>query len=328
MLQDSLKVTTTHHSDSINAKAEHNVAAPAPGNIIDYSESSGQELKIYSPTLNDTSGRTTAKDSLQTQPSALDSTFLLNKYGFFSDSKWIDKNKAIHFVGISGDPIPYKLSNDIFVTCTLLACLFIASFVVSRSMHAIGVQIKNFFQNRNRNETLSLKSEGKVKNHIYVVILESFVLSLLFFSYVEFHLIGDFTTVSPYLLLFADMTTCLVYFALKYALYGTFNWTFFSEEKRELWMAGYNLTIFGKAVTLLPLVLIVLFFDLPFEVCIYTFLVILLLNELLVLFKTKQIFFAFPLGIFLSILYFCTLEMLPLLLLWKTLVRLNEYLLI
>ena len=93
-------------------------------------------------------------------------------------------------------------------------------------------------------------------------------------------------------------------------------------------MAVYNLTIFGKAVTLLPLVLIVLFFDLPFEVCIYTFLVILLLNELLVLFKTKQIFFAFPLGIFLSILYFCTLEMLPLLLLWKTLVRLNEYLLI
>lgn len=330
MLEDSLKVNTQHHADSLqHAKIERLPEQPSPANIIDYSESSSQQLKIYTPTPSATPTPQPDSDSTQAQAqaAALDSTFLLNKYGFFSGSKWINKNEAIHFVGVSGNPIPYKLSNDIFVTITLLASLFIASFVVSRSMHALKLRIKNFFYNRNRNETTTLKSESKIKNHIYVVILESFVLSLLFFSYAEFKLISDFTTVSPYLLLFADMATCLTYFALKYAIYGTFNWTFFNEEKREVWFSGYNLIIFGKAVTLLPLVLTVLFFDLPFPVYIYAFFAILIINETMVLFKTKQIFFAYPLGILTSILYFCTLELLPLLFLWETLVKFNEFLL-
>lgn len=330
MRQDSLKVINTHNPDSVTAKPEHTSLQASPGNIIDYSESSKQSLKLNTPSQPFTPLPEELTDSTQASAEAepLNSKFLLNKYGFFSGSKWIHENKAIHFVGISGEPIPYKLSNDIFVTCTLLLCLFMASFVISRSMHALGIQIKNFFYNRDRNETMSLKSEGKVKNHIFVVILESFVLSLLFFSYAEFKLIGDFTTVSPYLLLFADMAICLTYFALKYTTYGLFNWTFFSEDNRELWFTSYNLIIFGKAITLLPLVLIVLYFDLPLEVCIYSCLAILAIYELLVLFKTKQIFFTYPFGLLVSILYFCTLELLPLLFLWKMLVKANEFLLI
>lgn len=255
----------------------------------------------------------------------LSSAFLLDKYGFFSGSQWIKENEATRFVGMSGDPVPYKLSNDVYVTGTLLLCMFLTSFVISRSMHAIALQVKQFFYNRNRNETFSLKSEGEVRNNIFVVLLESFVLSLLFFSYAEFKISDSFTTVSPYLLLFTYMAICLGYFGIKFSIYGLLNWTFFSPPSRETWFNSYNLTLLGKAVTLLPLVLLVLYFNLPTQVYINLFACIVCTYEVLILYKTKQIFFSTPLGILPSFLYFCSLEVIPLLFLWQMLIRAYEF---
>ena len=328
MLEDSLKINVLPNADSTTAKATQASALPSSVKLIDYQETPAKKDTTHRTLITTTQASELPTDTAATDTSQLNSNFLLNKFGFFSGSRWINENDTVHFVGISGDPVPYKLSNDVFVTGTLLLCLFMASFVVSRSMHAIGLQIKNFFFNRDRNESFSLKSEGEVKNQLFVVVLESFVLSLLFFSYAEFKLVGDFTTVSPYLLLFADMGVCLGYFALKYLIYATFNWTFFTEENRGIWFDSYNLVTFGKAVTMLPLVLIILYFNLSLEVCIYAFIIVIGLYELLILYKTKQIFFGMPFGIVPTILYFCTLELLPLFMLWEVLVKTNEFLLI
>lgn len=327
MQQDT---TTTLHNhiqpDSTATTSTQSFATQQTENITNLSAATPNDTASAStPPLIITK---TTTDTTATVTSTLDPKFLLNKYGFFKNSKWFNEKDTVRFIGISGDPIPYKLSNDIYVTSTLLACLFIACFVISRSAHAIGLQIKNFFYNRDRKESFLLKSEGEMKNHIFVVILESFVLSLLFFSYAEFKMSDSFTTISPYLILLSDMIICTTYFIIKYALYGAFNHTFFSPDNNQLWFTGYNLVIFGKAITLLPVVLIVLYLNLPLEVCIYLFLGILAIYELLVLYKTRQIFFNHPLGIFPTILYFCTLELLPLYFLWEVLVKTNEFLLI
>ncbi len=244
----------------------------------------------------------------------------------FRGNQWVGRHDTVHFVGMGGDPVPYKLSNDVIVTATLLACLCMAVFVVSRSLHALALQVKNFFHNRDRNETMALKSEGEVKHQFFVVPLQSFVLSLLFFSYTGLRLADDITFLSPYMLLLADMAVCLAYFILKHLVYALFNWTFFDADSRAMWHDAYNLVAFAKALFMLMLVLVVLYVDLPPEVCICAFLVLLATFELLILYKTKQIFFNGVFGLFPTILYFCTLELLPLLMLWVALVKMNEYL--
>ena len=251
-----------------------------------------------------------------------------DKLGFFSGSEWAKTDSIVHFVGISGEPVPYRLSNDVFVTVTLMLCIFMAGFVVCRSMHALGLQIKSFFRLRDRSEDFSLKSEGEVKDQIFVVLLESFVLSLLLFSYFSRTMTDYFTTVSPYVMLLVDMGVLLVYFAYKYGILNLFNWTFFDESSRQAWMRGYNLIAFGKAIFLLVLVMVVLYFDLPLEVCILVFAVLFIVAEMLVLYKTLQIFFTSALGLIPTILYFCTLELLPLFFLWEILVKANEILVI
>lgn len=327
MNDDSLAVIANHTTDSVAAKPPEVSAVASSVKLVNYdtdnatgdsiSHTKAKSLTVVAPT-----------DTTATDTARLNSNLLINKFGFFSGSRWVNENAPVRFVGVGGDPVPYKLSNDVYVTATLLLSLFMAAFLVSRSMHALGLQIKNFFYNRDRNETLSLKSEGEIKDQVFIVLLESFVLSLLFFSYAEFQLNGNFTIVSPYLLLFANLGVFVGYFVVKYAVLWLFNWTFFDEESRNLWLTSYNLVVFAKAVTLIPLVLITLYLDLSHEVCIYATIIILGIYEIMVLYKTKQIFFSAYYGLLPAILYFCTLELLPLLAVWEVLVKMNQFLLI
>ncbi len=313
MPQDTLKAAVTHLPDS----AETGQQLAVPENSIHESAHS------HSPLQEDTVAVHSSVDT-----GTIDSTLLFRSHGFFRDNRQTDAGEQLHFAGVSGVPVPYRPGNDPFVVCALLVCLLAVSLVASRSRHAIAMQVKNFFRNRSRNETVTLKSESKVRHQACAAILESTVLSILYFCYTGTRLGYDSAAASPHIVLMTDMAVLLVYFALKYALCLTFNWTFFNEEKRSRWLDSYNLLLLSKAVMLLPLMLAEVFFGLPSGVCIYVFLAILAINESLALFKICQIFFAYPFGVFLSILYFCALELLPLLFLWETLVRFNDYLLI
>ena len=251
---------------------------------------------------------------------------LADRLGFFSDNDWVKADSAVHLIGISGEPVPYRLSNDPFVTITLMLSLFMACFVICRSMHALGLQVKNFFRLRGRNEDFSLKSEGEVKDLLLVVLLESFVLCLLSYSYFAHSVAQRFTLLSPYMQLLCNMGVLLMYFACKYGIYRLFNRTFFGEDEHQAWLRAYNLVGFGKALIFLLLAMIILYSDLPVKFCIFTFLTLLGAAELLVLYKTKQIFFNSALGLVPTISYFCTMELLPLFFLWELLVAANRLL--
>lgn len=257
---------------------------------------------------------------------------MADKLGFFSGSEWACRDSVVRLVGVSGEPVPYRLSNDVFITVTLLLCLFVACFLVSRSMHALGLQAKSFLRLRDRNEDFSLKSESEVKDQFFVVLLECVVMSLLFVSLFTFVSSNpQFSKVNfqmSYMVLLVDMGIILAYFAYKYGMIRLFNWTFFRRSERQIWMRGYNLISFGKTVTLLVLVTMILYTELPNSVYISIFVALLAVFELLVLYKTKQIFFGSIVGIVPAILYFCTLELLPLLFLWVILVQTNKILLI
>lgn len=270
---------------------------------------------------------TASELKLNTQADTVVSNYpIADRLGFLSGNEWLNTDSAVRFVGISGEPVPYRLSNDPFVTITLMLSLCMACFVICRSMYALGLQIKNFFRLRDRNEDFSLKSEGEVKDQLFVVILESFVLSLLCFSYFVHLHSQHLMLLSPYVLLFSNMGVLLAYFACKYSVMGLFNRTFFEAEEVYSWWRSYNLVGFFKAVGFLLLVMVVLYFDLPDRICNLAFLILLGTAELLVLFKTKQIFFNSHLGIVPTILYFCALELVPLVFLWELLASINEFL--
>ncbi len=228
--------------------------------------------------------------------------------------------------GIPGTPVPYRLRSDVFVMSTLLLSFFVAMYILSRSMHVLQMQTKNFFFKRDRNQIFTLKSDNEMKNQFFIVLLACFLLSILFFNYTEMRMTTVFNQVSPYLLLGLDMGIFLLYYIVKYLGYMMVNWVFFPLQSRSQWMNAYNFIVLSKALCLLPVVLLVVYFDMPIHITLTLVGVIVGLFGLLVIFKAKQIFFGDIFGLCHLFLYFCTLELAPLLFLLKMLVIANEYL--
>lgn len=246
--------------------------------------------------------------------------------GFFKGNAFLHPELRVSFSGIAGDPVPYQLRNDTFVTCTLLLSFFVAVFIISRSMRLLGIQFKNFFYNHNRDEVFILKSDSEIKSSSFIILLSCFLLSLLFFNYTKVEMTSVFNQVPPYELLAIDMGIFMAYYALKYLQYGIVHWTFFSSMRRAQWSNAYMLIVLIQSILLFPLSLLVVYFDLTIKTIIIAFICILVITELLVIYKVKQIFFVYKLGVFHLFLYFCTLEIVPLLVLWKVLVYANQYL--
>lgn len=326
-LPDSIHAITPAPLDSVEAAHTH-IETEAGAQNTDIENNSDFELEGIPTILNTPPDTVLSIPQSKPLPSAIElkDGLIANRLGFFSTNPWAKDSAKSYFVGESGDLVPYKLGNDTFVTGTLLVCLLLACFVIGRSMRPLALQIKSFFRFRGRNEDFSLQSEKSMNGSVLVTLLESFVISLLFFSYAEFKLTDTFTTTSPYLMLMADIGICILYFLVKTCCYKIVNWTFFSHEQRQQWLNGYNLVAFGKAITLLPLAMVVLYFDLPIRVCIVGCFGVIGVYELLIFYKTKQIFFALPMGTFPAFLYFCTLELLPLFFLWEMLVEASSFL--
>lgn len=261
-----------------------------------------------------------------------------DRLGFFSGSQWVGADSISQTAGVSVDLVPYRMSNDVTITVSVLLCLLVVCFMVSRSMHALCLQIKNFFRLRDRSEDFSLKSEGEVRHQFVVIILEVVVFSLLFFAYCfaetppPFHRIAGISSLIPIgewgalVILLVNAAIFLAYRVSKNIILYIFNWTFFDKESSRTWFEGYSLMVFLKTVLMLLLMTAFLYFNLPIEVCIFVFLVLMGVYELLVLYKTCQIFFSGVFGLLPTILYFCTLEFLPLVFLWIILTKTNEFL--
>ncbi len=244
--------------------------------------------------------------------------------GFFTGNAFLHPELRVFFTGIAGDPVPYQLQSDTFVTCSLMLSFFVVVFIIARSARLLGMQFRYFFHNYDREQIFALKSESEVKSSFFIVLLSCFLLSLLFFNYTQVRMTSVFNQVPPYKLLLIYTCILLVYYALRYVMCGIVHWTFFSPVSRGQWSNAHMLIVLAQSLLYFMLVLVVVYFDLSIETAIVLFICILALAELMIFYKIKQIFFGYTFGTLHLFLYFCTLEIVPLLVLWKVLVFSNQ----
>ena len=101
---------------------------------------------------------------------------------------------------------------------------------------------------------------------------------------------------------------------------------FFGSRKSVKWLKSLLFATSMEGVALFPLVLLVSYFDLSMQkAIIYVFFVIALVKMSL-LYKSFIVFFKHKAFFLQIILYFCALEIMPLLALWGVLVNVVDYL--
>lgn len=220
--------------------------------------------------------------------------------------------------GMAGTPLPYSFRTDDYVTGTLLLGLFLLLWIVVRSRRyihsATGALFRASAATDNRN------GDGEtLRGAPLLPLLCSFALGILFYDYLQDTVARWPADVSPYLTLGAAVAASGAYFAIKFLLYAITNHTFFDAARVALWKDTYRQALLMLALVLFPLTLLTVYFDLDFSIQRTVFLSIVIWAKIWLFFRAFSIFFGTGIGCFHIILYFCTLEIAPAVLLWQSL---------
>lgn len=234
--------------------------------------------------------------------------------GFFSHLDSLGKQTTLQesTMGVAGVQLPYKVRGDSAISILLIACFVVFILSTSRSLGYLTRQLKNFFF-----PTHNDSSENGAASVMPFLFFLMFVdcLTLAIGSHIlatdildaHFRLNSDIFVIGAFFGLF------VLYFAVKDLLYRLTNSVFF-DSKRNLQMTrAFIFLAAAEGVLLFPMVLLLVYFDLTEEKAIYYFIFVLILNKILSFYKGWDIFFRQNGGTLQTFLYFCALELVPLL---------------
>lgn len=247
-----------------------------------------------------------------------------------SDSLQLADLHAVQEVdsGFEGTPISYSPRTDDAIALTLLACFFLSSIALARGKKFLSQQVKDFVLHRERTSIFDSSTAADVR-YLLVLVLQTCVLSgITFLNYFHDTCPALMDHVSSLLLLGIYVGFCLAYFLLKWLLYMFLGWTFFDKNKTNIWLESYSALIYYVGFALFPFVLFLVYFDLSLTNLVIIGSIILIFTKILMFYKWIKLFFHQFGDLFLLILYFCALEIVPCLLLYQGMVRINDILLI
>lgn len=221
--------------------------------------------------------------------------------------------------GYTGSPRPYTFRSDDVVTTLLLLSLFFLSYVVTTSRHYLAERVKVFFRPVPEESDRAEHTGSEMRGRFFVLLTLSFCSAILYYDYLTDSGFSTLLPESPYIPLGCVTLAVLLFLLSKLALYRFVNGIFFSANKREQWVDDFHLVVLFLAVTVLCLTLLVVFFDLTFSVQRTAFLINLLITASLLLYRCFRTFCSQVFDALHIFLYFCTLEIIPALVVWRLL---------
>lgn len=230
-------------------------------------------------------------------------------------------------IGMAGDAVPYRFQNDDFVTGAILLSSFLVIWTIVRSRRFFGLSLKQFFyEARERDNLFASRTESELRGEVFLIFQTCFLHAILFFGYTQVAMPDVFVQVSPYKILGMVLSVCGLYYLFKVFLYRWVNTVFFAPWQVRRWNDTYFLSILAIGTAFFPMTLLFVYFDVPIESLFTPILAVTTGVKLLLLYKAYRIFFVHHWGALHIILYFCTLEILPIILLWFSLTSISSLL--
>ena len=239
--------------------------------------------------------------------------------GFFSKDSLFHPELPGGRFGVAGDPVPYSIHNDSVITSILLAFFILVVIAIANIHEFIVRQFKNFFYIPREGTSEMTETGTELRIQVFMVFLSSLLLSLLFYFY-TIHYIGDtFVLESQYHLIAVYLVLMIVYFTAKVILYSVVNSVFFDSKRKQHWFKTLLFISSMEGLILFPAVLLQTYFDMSEKNVILYFTIVLFFVKILTFFKCYVVFFRRNVVKLQIILYFCALEMVPLLAFWGAL---------
>jgi len=239
---------------------------------------------------------------------------------FFRDSTLLHAEVPYQPYGFAASDTPFRLRQDDWSGALLLVCLLLAASLVLRLRKKFRELLRGvFLPVPGRTDEPMVDDPLRYSTRLVAVCLLSLAAAMVTFTYTQ-HDVGFYPfPETPYILFAAFLGLWLAYFLLKRMLGSFVNWVFFRDEKIFTWQRAYTFIFAAEAVLFLVLALVAVYLPVsPEEVSLMAFSLVVLV-KIVQLFKCYQIFFPKMYGGLHLIVYFCTLEIMPLLVLQQVL---------
>lgn len=228
--------------------------------------------------------------------------------------------------GVAGTPIPYSIANDNFFVSILMGCFILIMIAFAQSKEFFIRQTKKFFHNnRNTATTIIPETANEIRYQIALIIQTCLMLGLSFFFYTRTYISNTFI-INTYQVVGIYVGIIVLYFILKLILSWIVNCTFFTSKEN---LHIQKTTLFVSAtegIVLFPIIILQIFLEIPINLTLFYVCTIIVCTKILTLYKQFVIFFSINSFGLQIILYFCALEIVPLLILCGSLTIINGYL--
>ena len=251
------------------------------------------------------------------------------KMSYFQNDTLLHPEIIIRPSRYSATPLPYRLWRDNWITGTVLLCFFVMAFII----HLNGKQLLTrsrsfFFGSQHQNEPRAIRTSLEEQSTIIMTFMLCLIGGLGFFEYTQNHLELFLGRLSPYILLGSYIGCWMVYFILKNLLYTFIDWIFFDKDSHLLWMDTYSFLLIVESILMYGIIVIGVYFGLMPKNIFYAALSVIIAIKSLLLYKAHQIFFPEIHGSLHLFVYFCTLELVPLLAIARILMWITDLLIV
>lgn len=230
--------------------------------------------------------------------------------------------------GMDGLALPYSPRTDDGLAVILLGCFFVSAYVLARSKKFLSQQVKDFLLHRERTSIFAATTAADMRYLLLLVIQTCVLGGICLFNYFNDVRPLLMERVSPHLLLGVYVAVCLLYLCLKWMLYSFLGWVFFDKNKTDVWLESYSTLLYYLGFSLFPFVLFLVYFDLNVAFLVSIGLGLVIFTKILMFYKWLKLFSSNIYGGLLLILYFCALEIVPCLILYRGIIWLNNVLII
>ena len=210
------------------------------------------------------------------------------------------------------EPAPYVVRGDNLVSMMLIGGVVVALVALALSSRFVMRMTKNFFFAENERTTTVPDTASELRNQGVLVAFTAVLLAIIAYCYSVVWGGNEFLVKSRHWMLWVYLAAIVIYFLVKTVLYQFVNWVFFDRKKIEQWNKSMLFLTAMEGVLLTPVVLLLVYGDISMGKMLFIVLIVAFLVKMCTFYKCYLIFFR-RIGAVLQIfLYFCALEMIPL----------------
>jgi hypothetical protein len=227
--------------------------------------------------------------------------------------------------GVEGIERSRTIGYSSWITINILLVTAVLFVIIYRERQYLAFKTREYFSSDNRFfSTQSFSGTNKVGVMAVLLIIMANSIGLIVSGIANLypHLFNLLAENSVYSSsgLFLTMKVCgmvLLFVIFKAVIYALVNWLFFRREQNMKWMQSYFFINSSFAFLFFPFALMLLFVGISEKILSFSLVILFISYEILLLYKLITNFKANKYGILLIFLYFCTVELLPALFVWK-----------